>query len=160
MGHSRPLFLNFHHFNSVDSKKMFYIKVYRWLDWNHGPLVSEATALPSEPQQLPLSYHFYSCFLWHLFQRINIIWNIQPRLKSNTTSGFNPTSHFGQAVGLLLRRLRVPLRGQDFRIRQSQQWHPQVWPEQQRVDISERQVGKWFWIGGERLQRQLLPSVG
>ena len=28
-------------------------KICRWLDSNHGPLVSEATALPTEPQPLP-----------------------------------------------------------------------------------------------------------
>ena len=32
---------------------MFYIKVCQWLDSNGKPLVSEATALPTEPQPLP-----------------------------------------------------------------------------------------------------------
>ena len=40
-------------FNTVDSKQMVNIKVFRWLDSNRGPLVLEATALPSEPQPLP-----------------------------------------------------------------------------------------------------------
>ena len=54
MGHYRPLFLYFRLFNTVDSRQMFHIKVCRWLDLNCGPPVSEATALPTEPQ--PLSY--------------------------------------------------------------------------------------------------------
>ena len=32
---------------------MFYMKIYRWVDSNRGPLVSQATALPTEPQPLP-----------------------------------------------------------------------------------------------------------
>ena len=52
MGHSRPLFLYFYLFNTVDSKQTFG-KFCRWLDSNRGsPLVSEATALPTEPQPL------------------------------------------------------------------------------------------------------------
>ena len=39
-GHSRPLFLYFRLFNTVDSKQMFNIKVCRWLDSNRGLLVS------------------------------------------------------------------------------------------------------------------------
>ena len=40
---------------TVDSKQMFNINVNfcRWLDSICGPLVSEATALPTEPQPLP-----------------------------------------------------------------------------------------------------------
>ena len=33
-----------------------FIKFRRWLDSNRGPLASEATALPSEPQTLPISH--------------------------------------------------------------------------------------------------------
>ena len=33
----------------------------RWLDSNRGPLVSEATALPTEPQPLPCFKEFKSC---------------------------------------------------------------------------------------------------
>ena len=42
--------------NTVDSKQMFNIIInfYRWLDLNRGPLVSEATALPTESQPLPI----------------------------------------------------------------------------------------------------------
>ena len=38
------------------------------LDWNRGPMVSEATAIPTEPQQLLITLHslvyqsFYLCF--------------------------------------------------------------------------------------------------
>ena len=49
MGHSRPL----QFFNRVDSKQIFNIKVWPSLDSNHGPLMSEATALPTAPQPLP-----------------------------------------------------------------------------------------------------------
>ena len=55
VGHSRPLFsLYFRLFNNVDSKQYQY-KICRWLDSNRRPLVSEATALPTEPQPRPLS---------------------------------------------------------------------------------------------------------
>ena len=47
MYRSRPLFRLF---NTVDSKQMFDIKVCRWLDSNHGPLMLKAIALPTEPQ--------------------------------------------------------------------------------------------------------------
>ena len=33
---------------------MLIIKFRRWLDSNHGPLVLEATSLPTDPQPLPL----------------------------------------------------------------------------------------------------------
>ena len=46
-------FLYFRLFNTVDSKQMFN-KFCRWLDSNRGPLVLEATALPTEPQPLLL----------------------------------------------------------------------------------------------------------
>ena len=46
-------FLYFCLFNKVDSKQMFHIKVWRWLDLNLGPLVSFATALTAESQPLP-----------------------------------------------------------------------------------------------------------
>ena len=49
MDHSRPQYLYFRLFFTVDSKQMFFIKVCQWLDSNHRPLVSEATALPTEP---------------------------------------------------------------------------------------------------------------
>ena len=51
MGHSRPLFLYFRLFNTqlTVNKCSIYINFCRWLDSNRGPLVSEATALPTEP---------------------------------------------------------------------------------------------------------------
>ena len=45
-------FLYFRLFNTVDSKQMFN-KFCQWLDSNCGPLVLEATTLPTEPQPLP-----------------------------------------------------------------------------------------------------------
>ena len=42
----------------------------RWLDLNQGPLVSEATALPTALQPLPTLLHlfvsFFICFFWFL----------------------------------------------------------------------------------------------
>ena len=58
MGHSRPLFLYFRLFNTVDSKQMFHIKVCQWLDSNGGPLVSEATTLPTQPQPRPIPFSY------------------------------------------------------------------------------------------------------
>ena len=61
---SFSLFLSFQY--TVDSKQMFnlYINFCRWLDLNHRPLVSEATALPTQPQTLPsLSDCLYSNIL-------------------------------------------------------------------------------------------------
>ena len=53
MGHSRQPFLYFLSFlQTINSKKMFN-KSCQWLDLNPGPLVSEATALPTAPQPLP-----------------------------------------------------------------------------------------------------------
>ena len=48
--------LNFGPFNKVKSK-YDYLKFCRWLDLNCRPLVSEATALPTEPQPLPIPRH-------------------------------------------------------------------------------------------------------
>ena len=45
--HSRPLFLLFLFFNTIQ------LTVNKCLDSNRGPLVLEATALPIEPQPLP-----------------------------------------------------------------------------------------------------------
>ena len=53
MAHSRTLFLYFRLFNTVDSKQML-DKACWWLDSNCRSLVSEATALPTEPQPLPI----------------------------------------------------------------------------------------------------------
>ena len=51
MSHSRPIFLHFRLFNTVDSKQMFYIKVCQWTtDF-------ENDALPNEPQPLPYLLH-------------------------------------------------------------------------------------------------------
>ena len=51
---------------TVDSKQMFNInKFCQWLDSNRGPLVSEATALPTEPQPLPNLYEL--CLLLYLY---------------------------------------------------------------------------------------------
>ena len=67
MGHSRPLFSLFLSFQyTVDSKQMFnkYLNFCRWLYSNCGPLVSEATTLPTEPQPLPRK---------HIFEAYNVI---------------------------------------------------------------------------------------
>ena len=50
--HSRPLFIYFRLLNKVDNKCS--IKFCRWLESNRGPLVTKSTALPTEPQPLPI----------------------------------------------------------------------------------------------------------
>ena len=40
-------------FSTVNSKYVFN-KICRWLDWNRGPLVSQVTFLPTEPQPLSI----------------------------------------------------------------------------------------------------------
>ena len=52
-------------YSTVDCKQMFYIKFCQRLDSNRGHLVSETTALPTEPQQLPgFSVIWYSPYVW------------------------------------------------------------------------------------------------
>ena len=52
---------------------MFNIKFWRWLDSNHGPLESEATAIPTVPQPMPVHISFASvsayfyCFCPYIF---------------------------------------------------------------------------------------------
>ena len=55
MGHSQSLFLYFRLFNTLEIKQMFNIKICQGLDSNCGPLGSEATTLPTEPQHLQLT---------------------------------------------------------------------------------------------------------
>ena len=50
---SFSLFSSFQCSWQADRKQMFHLKVCRWPDSNCGSLVSEATALPTEPQALP-----------------------------------------------------------------------------------------------------------
>ena len=52
MDQSRPLFLYFRLLNTVD-RKTFNINFCQWLYLNCGPLESEATTLPTEPQPPP-----------------------------------------------------------------------------------------------------------
>ena len=63
MWNSLSLFLYFRLFITGDSIKILYVKVCWWLDWNRGPLVSEATALPTEPQLLTKFYIVLHSFL-------------------------------------------------------------------------------------------------
>ena len=51
-------FLYFCRLNTVDSKQIFN-KICQWLDSNRRPLVLEATALPTEPLQLPKLSRFW-----------------------------------------------------------------------------------------------------
>ena len=48
-------------FNSVGSKLMFYVKVCRWLDSNHWPLVLQVT---TEPQPMPNMSYVFEDFLF------------------------------------------------------------------------------------------------
>ena len=52
--------------NPVPMKEMFYIKVCRWLDLNHRPMVLEAPTLPTEPQPLPILFVYFRSF--HIVQ--------------------------------------------------------------------------------------------
>ena len=63
MGHSRPLFFYFRFFNTIQlTENKCSIKICRRLDSNRGPMISEATALPTEPQPLPKETLFISRF--------------------------------------------------------------------------------------------------
>ena len=53
MGRSWPLFLYFRLFNTQLTVNKCSINFCRWLDLNHGLMVLEVTALPTEPQPLP-----------------------------------------------------------------------------------------------------------
>ena len=59
-GRSRPLFQYFRFFNTVNSIHKFS----RWMDLNRGPLVSEATAIPTESQPLVDIFHIFFFFVW------------------------------------------------------------------------------------------------
>ena len=52
-GHSRPLFFYFRLFNTQLTVNKC-LNICQWQGSNHGPLVSEATTLPTEPQPLPM----------------------------------------------------------------------------------------------------------
>ena len=53
MGHSRPLFFFIFVFSIQLTVKIVQYQFCRWLDSNRGPLMLQATALPTEPQPLP-----------------------------------------------------------------------------------------------------------
>ena len=57
VGHPRPLFLYFRLFNTHLTVNICFCNFCQWLDSNSGPLVSEATALPTEPQPLQLAHY-------------------------------------------------------------------------------------------------------
>ena len=61
---------------------MVIIKFCRWLELNHGPLVSEATTLPTEPQPMPivvlLVYYHVQC------QDLRLKWGCLFRSQTNT----------------------------------------------------------------------------
>ena len=66
---------------------MFYIKVCRWLDSNHGPLVREVTVLPTELQPRPYSDHKpQQSLIW--IDGINITYSNEnlPKIKKNYQS--------------------------------------------------------------------------
>ena len=114
MGHSRPLFLYFRLFNAIYSKHMFNIIFCRWQDSNLRPLVSEETALPTEP--LTISNNFDCTFWSNIFKltrltvdtnRAALTWptfcrcrrrpsrgQIQPQLRSNRNSNFTKSVLF------------------------------------------------------------------
>ena len=65
MGHSRPLFFFSFVFSIQLTVNNVQFKICRWLYSNRGPLVLETTALPTEPQLLPMSL---SCTRWSVTQ--------------------------------------------------------------------------------------------
>ena len=59
IGISRPHFHYFRLFNTVENRLTNVLfKQFWWLDSNFGPLVSEATVQPTEPQPLPTRFSF------------------------------------------------------------------------------------------------------
>ena len=73
-GHSRSFFLLFSTFQQLTVLNMFHYKSLRWLESNCGPLVKDATAMPTEPQPLPQLPKFQGCryqsFLWVSFETL------------------------------------------------------------------------------------------
>ena len=63
VGHSRPLLFIFVFSIQLIINKCS-IKFCQWLESNRGPLVSKATALPTEPQPLPNCSWCYKTFFW------------------------------------------------------------------------------------------------
>ena len=49
---------------------MFDITFRRWLDSNRGPLESEETALPTEPNHCPTVLNFWVSFLFNIFSAV------------------------------------------------------------------------------------------
>ena len=52
MDHLQPPFRLFSYFKTVANKQILYLKLCLWVDSNRGPLMSEATATPTDPQPL------------------------------------------------------------------------------------------------------------
>ena len=60
MGHSGLFFFYFRLFDTLQlTVTKCSLKICQCLDSNRGPLVSEATALPTEPQPLPIGIIVY-----------------------------------------------------------------------------------------------------
>ena len=77
MGHSRP-FLFIFVFSIqlvVNEYTNVQYKFYQWLDSNYGPLVSEATTLPTEPPPLP-TYGLLWFFLHGLCFKAHLHWHL------------------------------------------------------------------------------------
>ena len=77
-GHSRSLFSYFHLFNTVDSQKMFILN-FKWFDANRKHLVSEATALATEPQPVQSLFLYFCLFntidsKWLFFKKSTMTW--------------------------------------------------------------------------------------
>ena len=54
----------------------WFLEIRRWLDSNLGPLVSEATALPAEPQQLPIKIKVLWVPIFSFVIRLQIVFRI------------------------------------------------------------------------------------
>ena len=64
-----PASFYFRLFNTVDSRQMINIKIWRWPDSNRRPLASEGTSLPTEPQATLCSIG--PCFQFNGFYKKN-----------------------------------------------------------------------------------------
>ena len=94
-------FLYFRLFNTQLTvyKCSILINFCQWLDSNRGPLVSEATALPTEPQPLPMFYLFTD---WTLNLRSWVTQANVDEVFSKTGSPVFSVNKFGDLWNLLV----------------------------------------------------------
>ena len=103
MGHSQPLFSLFSSFQYSWQQKLLNINFCRRLDSNHGPMESEETTLPTEPQPLPnfVNGCCQSSRTW------GSIWFARKRI----IRGRQQASHFSWTLGQFFSPKYLKLRG-------------------------------------------------